>query len=192
MSVTYIMVACHCSSRSHGRFTACAGVSANYYLSVRLHPARCADDLLLVSYVYDFTLDGVMVLRRSDVSELESDKTDLLQTQILKDEGVYSSIDFNVSYDLNSWRTVFLTLGALNRFTSIEDENPEYPLFYLGEVLNVGDETVSIIGFSGAANWDDEPSEIAYEDISCVQSGNNYTKVYERYFERNASTKPSI
>ena len=44
------MVACHCSSRSHGRFTACAGISANYYLSVRLHPARCADDLLLVNW----------------------------------------------------------------------------------------------------------------------------------------------
>lgn len=151
-----------------------------------------SDNLVLIKYVYDFILDGLMVLRRSDITEIKSTKTDLLQTQILKDEGLYAKIDFTVGCDLNNWRSVFLTLGNLHRFVTIEDENPEYPLFFLGEIHSVEEEAVSILGFSGAANWDDEPSEIAYEDISCVQLGNHYATVYERYFEKSAITKPSI
>jgi len=151
-----------------------------------------SNELILIKYVYDFILDGLMVLRCSDISEIKSDKTDLLQTQILKDEGTYSDVDFHTKCDLSSWRSAFSSLAPLNRFITVEDENPEYPLFYLGEVRDIGIESVSILGFSGAANWDDETSEIYYEDISCVQTGNNYANVYERYFERNALTKPSI
>lgn len=149
-----------------------------------------SENLVLVRYVYDFILDGLMVLRRSDISEIKSDKTDLFQTQILKDEGVYSEVEFDAKCSLDSWKSVFSTLGASHRFVTIEDENPEYPLFYLGEIRNMGEESLSIAGFSGAANWDDEVSEVYYEDISCVQIGNNYANVYERYFERNALTKP--
>ncbi len=149
-------------------------------------------ELILIKYVYDFLLDGLMVLRQSDISEIKSDKTDFLQTQILKDEGIYSKIDFHAKCDLSNWNSVFSTLGSSHRLITIEDENPEYPLFYLGEIREIGAESVSILGFSGAANWDDEVSEIYYEDISCVQLGNNYANVYERYFERNALTKPSI
>ena len=151
-----------------------------------------SEDLILIQYVFDFILDGLMVLRRSDICEIESDKTDLLQTKILKDEGLYSKVDFDIECDLKSWGSVLSTLGSRYRFITIEDENPEYPLLYLGEIHAAETESVSIIGFSGAANWDDEVSVIYYEDISCVQLGNNYVNVYERYFERNALTRPSI
>lgn len=151
-----------------------------------------SEDLILIQYVYDFNLDGLMVLRRSDISEMESDKTDLLQTKILKDEGLYSKVDFDIECELKSWGSALSTLGSRYRFITIEDENPEYTLFYLGEINAIEKESVSIIGFNGAANWDDELSVIYYEDISCVQLGNNYVNVYERYFDRNALTKPSI
>lgn len=151
-----------------------------------------SEELILIKYVYDFILDGLMVLRSSDISEIKTDKTDLLQTQILKEEGTYSDVDFHTKCDLSSWSSAISSLAPLNRFITVEDENPDYPLFYLGEVREIGAESVSILGFSGAANWDDEASEIYYEDISSVQTGNNYANVYEKYFERNALTKPSI
>ena len=46
-----------------------------------------SEELILINYVYDFILDGLMVLRRSDISEIKTDKTALLQTQILKEIG---------------------------------------------------------------------------------------------------------
>ncbi|WHI48412.1 hypothetical protein [Microbulbifer sp. VAAF005] len=149
-------------------------------------------ELVLIQYVYDFNLDGLMVLRLSDVSSIESTKTDLFQTQIFKDEGLYSRIDFSKEYDVTNWYTVLSTIGRENGFFIIEDEDPEYPIFLLGELRIIGEDSVSMLGFSGAANWDDEYSEMSYEDISSFQVGNKYSNMYKRYFERNVLTKPSI
>ena len=47
-----------------------------------------SDEYVLISYVYDFHLDGLMVLRKMDISLVETTKTDKLQTLLLKDEGI--------------------------------------------------------------------------------------------------------
>jgi hypothetical protein len=54
-------------------------------------------ELVLINYVYDFKLDGLMVLRLSDITDICSDNTDIFQTQILKEDGLYSKVDFNKS-----------------------------------------------------------------------------------------------
>lgn len=151
-----------------------------------------SEELILIAYEYDFILDGLMVLRCSDITEIKTNKTDLLQTEILKEEGLYSKVDFDIACELKGWGGVLSTLGKRHRFVSIEDENNECPLFYIGEIVKIGNDSVSIMEFSGAANWDEDASEIYYEDISCMQFGNNYTNMYERYFERNPLKKPYI
>ena len=39
--------------------------------------------LILVSYVYDFNLDGLMVLRKKDITKLETTKTDKLLLEVI-------------------------------------------------------------------------------------------------------------
>ncbi|GAB4185494.1 MAG: hypothetical protein Tsb002_09220 [Wenzhouxiangellaceae bacterium] len=148
-----------------------------------------SEALVLLAYVYDFTVDGMVVLRRSDITQMGSDATDRFQTQILKDEGIYSRVNFSPDCDLTDWGSVFSTLGSSHHFLIVEDESPEYPLFVLGELRHIGSDSVKLLGFSGAANWDDEVTEVYYEDISCMQLGNNYARAYERYFERNGLTE---
>ncbi len=48
-----------------------------------------SDELLLIQYVYDFNLDGLMVLRLSDVTEIKSGATDKFQKQLLIDEQIF-------------------------------------------------------------------------------------------------------
>ncbi len=143
-----------------------------------------SDELILIQYVYDFNLDGFMALRISDITSIESTKTDIFQTQLLDDEGLLSNIDFETSYNIKNWATLINNLSPEFRFLILEDENPEYPLFFLGEISKIAKDGVSIRGFSGAANWDDELSEISFKDISSLQAGNNYAQVYERYFSK--------
>lgn len=145
-----------------------------------------SETLVLVHYVYDFNLDGLMLLRCADISCIQSDKTDLFQTQMLKEEGLYEQVDFDISCDLSSWSLALSTLGALNRIITIDDENPKAPVFYIGKVIDIGTESVSIKGFSGAGNWNRHTSGIHYDYISCIQMGNHYSSAYERYFARNA------
>ena len=148
-------------------------------------------ELILIQYVYDFNLDGLMVLRRSDISEIDADKTDIFQTQILKDEGLFSEVDFQKEYDVKDWRTVLNTVGKEYGLVIIEDEVSEDPEFLLGKIQDIKNDSVSILGFTGAASWHEEPTEISYEDISSFQAGNNYLMMYKKYFERNALTSGS-
>ena len=148
-------------------------------------------DLILIQYVYDFNVDGIMVLRRSDISEIDTDKTDIFQTQILKDEGLFAEVDFQKEYDVKDWPTVLNSVGKDYGLVIVEDEISEDPEFLLGEIQDIKNNSVSILGFTGAANWHKEPTEINYEDISSFQAGNNYSKMYKRYFERNALTSGS-
>lgn len=140
-----------------------------------------SDDLILLQYVYDFTLDGLMVLRLCDITDIHSYKKDVVQTEMLKKEGVYSDVDFTKKYSIDDWEVVFSTIGKEYGFCIIEDENPDYPVFLLGELRSIGKKSVSILGFSGAASWDDGVTEMNYSDISSFQVGNNYATVYERH-----------
>jgi len=141
--------------------------------------------LLLIQFVYDFHLDGLMVLRRSDISRIKSTKTDIFHTQMLKEEGLFSQVNFTKEYDVKNWAAVFSTIGKESAFIIIEDENTDHPIFLIGEQQNIGKKSVSVLGFNGVANWDDEVSEMKYKDINSFQAGNNYTNTYKNYFKRN-------
>ncbi|MDF7809561.1 hypothetical protein P4E94_19140 [Pontiellaceae bacterium B12219] len=151
-----------------------------------------SDELILIQYVYDFNLDGLMVLRISDITSLESTKTDVFQTQILKDEDLYSKITFSSKYDVQSWHSVLSTLGKEYEYIIIEDEDPEFPIFMLGALKKIGNESVSILEFTGTARWQTELSQMCFENISSFQVGNNYSNIYRRYFERNSIAPPDI
>ncbi len=148
--------------------------------------------LILIQYVYDFNLDGLMVLRLSDITDINSDKTDIFQTQILKEEGIYSKVVFKEKYNLTDWKSVFTNIASKHRFVIAEDETPENidaPSFILGEVVIIGNNSVTLHGFTGIARWHKKPTKICFKKISSFQARNNYAETYERYFERNALTR---
>lgn len=146
-----------------------------------------SDELIVIQYVYDFNLDGLMALKTSDVTSIESTMTDIFQTQLLAEEGQLSKVNFELKLNVDSWATLINELRPNFKFLILEAESSEPPNFYLGEILKATKDSVSIRCFSGAANWDDEISELALQDITALQAGNNYALVYERYFSRLSS-----
>ena len=141
-------------------------------------------NFILLHHVYDFHLDGLLVLRINDITEICSNKTDAFQTQLLKDEGLFDQIDFNVGCNLKSWKTILTSLAKNKVYLIIEDENPEYPIFLIGKLSKILNDNVSLLGFSGAGNWDEDESVMYYEDISSLQVNNNYIEFYKRFYER--------
>ena len=63
-----------------------------------------SNELILVAYIYDFRFDGFTILHQSDITEINSSKTDIFQTDLLKDEGVTKLINFSAKYNLKSWQ----------------------------------------------------------------------------------------
>jgi len=141
-----------------------------------------SEDLILIHYVSDFRLDGLMILRVNDISEIGSDKTDQLQTEILKANGICSQVNFDREYNFSDWHSIFSTLASEFPLITIEDEG-EYPILMIGKLRSVGKESVKIHEFTGAARWLDDISEMYFEDISSFQASNHYANVYQQYFK---------
>lgn len=142
--------------------------------------------LVLIQYVYDFNLDGLMVLRTEDISAVERSKTEEFQQSLLEAEGLFARVPFGYAVDLTDWRSAISGLSSGYPLLILECELLKDPDFAIGRVLNVGVDTVTLRYFTGAATWIEEPVKLRYEDITSCQANTNYTNVYQRYFERNA------
>lgn len=144
-----------------------------------------SDQLVLLQYVYDFNLDGLMILRTSDISEVERTKTEKFQEQRLADEGLLSKVRFGYAVDLQDWRSAINGLRGEHSIFILECELLEDPNFAIGRILDAGEEQMSMKYFTGAGNWLDDPVQLKYNDITSCQVATNYANVYQRYFERN-------
>lgn len=144
-----------------------------------------SDEYILIRYVYDFNLDGLMVLRKKDISRVETSKTDEFQTQLLKDEGIYEQIDFNSKYDVTSLKSLIVSVVAEKyKHFIVEAEDRDEPDFTIGTIEKIGNKSIVMKHFTGIGRWIDEPVEINYSDITSLQVGSNYLNVYERHFRR--------
>lgn len=143
--------------------------------------------LILIQYVYDFNLDGIMVLQRSDVTSIEADESGMFQTQLLKDEGLYAKVDFTMTYDLKNWKTLLSTIAYSYQFITLEDENPDTYAFMIGNITKLGRKKVSVQEFTCTGTWNEKVSKMAYKNITSLRAGNNYPKVYENYFKQKPS-----
>jgi hypothetical protein len=144
-----------------------------------------SDQLLLLQYIYDFHLDGLMILRTGDISEVVRTKTDEFQEQLLEAEGLRSRVPFDYRIDLSSWPAAITGLCKDYPLLILERELLEEPDLAIGRILAVDDEEVSLRYFTGAANWLDEPDRLRTADITCCQAGTNYINVYQRHFARS-------
>lgn len=140
------------------------------------------DQWLVLQYIYDFHLDGFLLLRREDLTSLNCRATDAFQHHLLEVDGILRNVDFDFNIPSGGIVPLLNELPS-DRIVIIEDET-EYEQFLIGYFLGVDDDFVSLRTFSGAGRWDDEPSNIATEDITSVSFATNYTLAYERYFEK--------
>lgn len=145
-----------------------------------------SNSLLLLQYVYDFNLDGLLILRVEDITNINCTKTDIFQLELLKQEKLFKKINFHRNYDLSNFKT---TISALNKEFSyfiLEDEKPDDPVFLIGTINKLTSRSVHLNYFTGAGNWDKKPSIINYKDITACQVDTNYINVYKRYFQKTS------
>lgn len=142
-----------------------------------------SDHLLLFQYVYDFRLDGYLIIRRSDVTELSCRDTDRFQRELLQAEGDLQRIDFEFTAPIQSFNS-FLASRRANEIVIVEDELSDPQEFLIGTVSHVSDDTVHINHFTGIARRSDPPEQLTIDRITSCQTSTNYIRFYERHFER--------
>ncbi|ATQ73732.1 hypothetical protein CR152_03805 [Massilia violaceinigra] len=146
-----------------------------------------SDDLLLLQYVYDFNLDGLMVFRIADITGVECSGTCKFQRELLAHEGLVEQVPFDLRLDLRNWKTLITQLSAMYPLMILECETLDDPDFVIGSVDEIRSMEVAMQWFSGTGRWDDELATLTFGDITSCQVETNYTKFYQRYFERTAN-----
>ena len=137
-------------------------------------------DWIALQYIHDFYLDGYLLLRRKDLTSLNCRATDVFQRHLLEEDGVLNQVNFSFRIPAGGISEM-LEQSPKDRVVILEDET-EYDLFLIGTFFGIEEDYVSLRFFSGAGRWDDEPAEIALEDITSFSFCTNYTLAYERYF----------
>lgn len=147
-----------------------------------------SSEMLLIQHIYDFYLDGLILLRIADISEIITDETEELQKHMLIEEGDFAKIPFDASLDISSY-VAFLKSLASSEIIILEDELADDPVFLIGEFSGVDGSRICIRYFNGAAEWDDQPSEIETERVTCCRVRSNYINYYSKYFMRLKTQK---
>ena len=143
--------------------------------------------LILLNYVYDFNLDGLMVLKKENISLLETSETDQFQTELLKSEGIYEKVCSGSKYNLSTWKNLIESMMINHKYFIIEQEEQKDPKFTIGTIDHVGENSIFMKYFTGIGRWLDDLEEIKYSDITSLQVGSNYLNVYERYFSKRSA-----
>lgn len=147
-----------------------------------------SDTLILLQYVYDFRLDGYMVLRRRDISKLNASATDRFQKALLRAEGILDEIDFSFRAPIQSF-DAFLVSRPSEEIAIIEDEIHKSAKFLIGTVARVDEGVVWVNHFSGVARLAKPLEKIRIDRITSCQIRTNYTLFYQRHFERSAGLR---
>ena len=142
-------------------------------------------ELVVLQYVYDFNLDGLMVLRTADITDVRCTATDKFQKQLLSQEGLSHNVPFALTLDLSGWRAVISQLAKEYALMILECEEGKKREFVIGRVVKTTAREVHIQHFSGTAAWAERPTTLKFSDITSCQVNTNYSNVYQRHFERH-------
>ena len=109
-----------------------------------------SETLLAPEYVYDFQTDGLLVLRRSDVTEVRCTATDEFQERLLKKEGMRPGLQGTMPLNLDGWRPLIDQLAEQYQYKILERELGPPPNLAIGQPVKTTAAQVEFRTFSGA------------------------------------------
>jgi hypothetical protein len=139
---------------------------------------------LLLQLAYDFMLDGYGIIRLDDFDSLRLSSYERTQRKIFNAEGILAtSYGFGKPLPLTSWADIFKTLKGYDMHVVIENINKDYLDFWIGEIKNVTDKSVSIHNYNPDGVLDDKPKNIGLDTISIIQFGDRYSTIFRKYIK---------
>ncbi len=131
----------------------------------------------------DFIGDGIIVIRRKDISSLEVSPSDRNDLAMLTADGIVETLNFTYQPPLESFRE-FLESLADTEIVIIEKETGNNTVYFIGRTLSIEADRFAGQYFNREAEWDDDPWEVKFKKITCCQIRTNYTETYARHFAR--------
>ena len=151
--------------------------------SIQAFILSCSDTLVFVQEIDDFFLDGFYLFRRQDITQIEVSETNDFHKHLLTEAGTFDQIPFQLDRPYHTYEEFFASIPE-DELVAVEDELADEPDYLLGTVRYYDEERLVMRYLSTTAQWYDEPSEMAMEDITSVQIHTNYLKTYASHLRQ--------
>jgi len=148
-------------------------------------PLAYSAKLLLFRHVYDFHVEGLWLVRRSDITDTYCRETDRFQRKLLEAENKLKRGIFRSNYSVDNFSTFLQGLGT-NKIAILENESQRSGGFHIGRIVAVRQQSVTMQEFSGAGNWERQHTKIDLNDVTTCEIDTNYINFYARHFNRTS------
>ena len=143
-------------------------------------------DLVLLHQFHDFYPEGYTALRVADIKRVRSGEHERFWERMFRGEGLMGRVGIPYEVPLDDFRSLLTALHGRGQHVIIECEGRETEDdddFFIGRVVSLDDESVSVLYFDSLGTWDDEPSVIDYADITKVQFDTPYINTITKYLK---------
>ena len=146
-----------------------------------------SSDQILMSDSFDFHYDGLKVIRKRDISEIQLTDNERFMKSVLKAEGYMALVRKRreqLRLKLGSLQQIFEQLKRSKLPVIIECKYGKSDLFQIGPVLEVTDKRVTIDHFNPRGEFDTKPVITKLKDITVVQIDSPYANTFYKYTKR--------
>jgi hypothetical protein len=147
-------------------------------------PLLLGKELVLVQYLYDFQLDGYMIVKLKDITSIRSGNIERFLEMVLKQEGIYAQVEKPSLANIDDWSVVFKELKVMGKNVIIECEDLENAGFYIGKIIEVNTDSVLLLNFNAVGEWDQEPTTIPFKDITSVSIDKKYIVIMSKFVKQ--------
>lgn len=149
------------------------------------------EKLVLIQKFHDFYVEGYSILRVKDIKRVRSGKHERFWEKMIRAEGIMQRVGISYEVPLESYRSIFDFFCGRGQHIIVECESrttEDDSEFLIGLLHSVYDESASILNFDALGNWDEEPTEVAYNDITQVQFDTPYINTISKYLKERPAT----
>lgn len=155
-------------------------------------PLGIGQNLVLLQELYDFDLNGYLIIRIKDITSINITKSQKFSQRILKEEGILNLIRKPSINSLDNWKNVLDELSVYKKNIIVECEDIQPPKFYIGKIITVDMKSLYLLYFNGAGEWDKEPTEILLKDITSLNFDSKYINIISKYLNLIEVSKPLL
>ncbi len=142
---------------------------------------------LLLQVDYDFMFDGYAIIRLDDFDSTRHSSYERTQRKIFNAEGLLSAnYGFDKPLPLTNWTDILKTLKSYDLHIIIQNVNKDNLDFWIGEIKNITDKSVSIHNYNPDGQLDDKPKKIKLDTISIIKFGDRYSTIFRKYLKHNS------
>jgi hypothetical protein len=143
-----------------------------------------SDRFILMSDTTDFNYDGIVVLRKSDISEIKHKENERFFKKILDDEKITELIFTKrdaLNFSLSTFEDMFEQLQSSGLSIIIECKYSKDDRFLIGPIVKTENKRVRLKYFNANGEFDLKPTSAKYKEITFFKIDSPYANIFYKY-----------